>query len=134
MARKFEITFDGILSELCKGCHTKKHPESSHDPCTWCRAPFVSADIGCALKLCTPTRHRVPFYSDPRDNVPPAGYVVMAVYGGIVGIIAERQYKRALKNEYVNQTYGIWYAVNFPVFIQRPDGSLYLPRDPEHDH
>lgn len=134
MVRKFDVSFEELLSELCKGCQAKKHPESSHDPCTWCRMPFVSADIWYVLKLCTPTRHRVPFYSAPRDNVPPAGYVVMAVYSDIVGVVTERQYKRALKNKYVSQTCGIWYAVSFPVFVQRPDGSLYRPHSFEHDN
>lgn len=134
MPRKFEVSFETILSELRKGCHTEKHPESSHDPCTWCHIPFVADDIYYVVNHCTPTRRRVAFYSDPRDNVPPAGYVVMKIYDNEVGIIAERQYKRALKNEYVNQACGIWYAASFPVFVQRPDGSLYLPRDPEHDN
>lgn len=134
MTRKFDVSFEEILSELCNWSHTTRRPESTDGTCTWCCIPFVADDIYYVVNHCTPTRHRVPFYSDPRDNVPPAGYVVMTVYGDIVGIVTERQYKRALKNEYVNQTYGIWYAVTFPVFIQRPDGSLYLPRDPEHDN
>ena len=162
---KTNFAYSDIADELCRGCRPASHPGSRFDSCKWCDVTLVTETIWHALNESTPIRHRVSFYSDPRgnvppaiyavmaraqrehptrrrvafysdprDNVPPAGYVVMAVYGDIVGIVTERQYKRALKNEYVNQTYGIWYAVTFPVFIQRPDGSLYLPRDPEHDN
>lgn len=131
---KTNFAYSDIADELCRGCHPASHPDSHFDPCKWCGATIAAENIYGALKHAAPTRHRVPFYSDPRDNVPPAGYVVMAVYDNEVGIITERQYKRALKNEYVNQACGIWYAVSFPVFVQRPDGSLYRPHPFEHDN
>lgn len=123
-----------IVSLYCRPCNSGLYPREFAKDCNECSVPTWAWDIAEAIKSAAPTRHRVPFYSDPRDNVPPAGYVVMEVYDNEVGIIAERQYKRALKNEYVNQACGIWYAVSFPVFVQRLDGSLYLPRDPEHDN
>lgn len=123
-----------IVSLYCRPCNSGIYPREFAKDCNECSVPARTWDIAEAIKSATPTRRRVAFYSNPRDNVPPAGYVVMKIYDNEVGIIAERQYKRALKNEYVNQACGIWYAVSFPVFIQRPDGSLYLPRDPEHDN
>ena len=131
---KTNFAYSDIADELCRGCRPASHPGTHPGPCKWCGATIAAENIYGALKHATPTRHRVPFYSDPRDNVPPAGYVVMEIYDSVVGIIAERQYKRALKNEYVNQTCDIWYAVSFPVFIQRPDGSLYRPHSFEHDN
>lgn len=128
------FSYSDIADELCRDCHPASHPGAHLDPCKWCGATIAAENIYGALKHATPTRRRVAFYSDPRDNVPPAGYVVMEVYDNEVGIIAERQYKRALKNEYVNQACGIWYAVSFPVFIQRQDGSLYRPHSFEHDN
>ena len=131
---KTNFAYSDIADEICRGCRPASHPGSHLDPCKWCGATIAAENIYGALKHATPARHRVPFYSDPRDNVPPAGYVVMEVYDNEVGIIAERQYKRALKNKYVNQAGDIWYAVSFPVFIQRPDGSLYRPHSFEHDN
>lgn len=123
---KTDFAYLDIVDALRQGCRGI--------PYNWHEVIYSTERIWHALNDCTPTRRRVPFYSDPRDNVPPAGYVVMKIYDNEVGIIAERQYKRALKNEYVNQTYGIWYAVTFPVFVQRPDGSLYRPHAFEHDN
>lgn len=124
-----------IVSLYCRPCNSGLYPREFAKDCNECSVLSAWAwDIVEAIKSATPTRRRVPFYSDPRDNVPPAGYVVMAVYDNAVGIIAERQYKRALKNEYVNQACGIWYAVSFPVFVQRPDGSLYRPSALSHDN
>lgn len=131
---KTNFAYSDIADELCRGCRPTSHPGAHLDPCKWCGATIAAENICGALKHATPARHRVPFYSDPRDNVPPAGYVVMEVYDNEVGIIAERQYKRALKNVYVNPSCGIWYAVSFPVFVQRPDGSLYRPHSFEHDN
>ena len=131
---KTNFAYSDITDELCRGCHPASHPGSHLDPCKWCGAAIAAENIYGALKHATPTRHRVPFYSDPRDNVPPAGYVVMEIYNNEVGIIAERQYKRSLKNVYVNPSCGIWYAVSFPVFVQCPDGSLYRPHSYEHDN
>ena len=131
---KTNFVYSDIADELCRGCRPASHPDSHLDPCKWCIATIAAEKIYGALKHAAPARHRVPFYSDPRDNVPPAGYVVMEVYDYEVGIIAERQYKRALKNKYVNQAGDIWYAVSFPVFVQRPDGSLYRPHSFEHDN
>lgn len=126
--------YSDIVSLYCRPCNSGKYPREFVKACTECSVPARTWDIVEAIKCAAPTRRRVPFYSDPRDNVPPAGYVVMEVYDNEVGIIAERQYKRALKNKYVNQACGIWYAVSFPVFVQRPDGSLYRPHSFEHDN
>ncbi|MGM9684596.1 MAG: hypothetical protein ACI3XQ_13445 [Eubacteriales bacterium] len=131
---KNDFSYFDIVNELCQGCRPASHPGSRLDPCKWCDVTFATERIWHALKESTLTRRRVPFFSDPRDNVPPAGYVVMAVYDNAVGIISERQYKRALKNAYVNQACGIWYNTGFPVFVQRPDGSLYRPHAFEHDN
>ena len=131
---KTNFAYSDIVDELCRGCRPAGHPGSHLDPCKWCGATIAADNIYGALKHTTPTRHRVPFYSDPRDNVPPAGYVVMEIYDNEVGIIAERQYKRALKNIYVYPSCDIWYDVSFPVFVQRPDGTLYRPHSFEHDN
>ena len=131
---KTNFAHSDIAVELCRGCHPASYPGSRLVPCKWCDVPLTTEAIWHALNESAPTRRRVPFFSDPRDNVPPAGYVVMKIYDNEVGIIAERQYKRALKNEYVNQACDIWYGVSFPVFVQRPDGSLYRPHSFEHDN
>lgn len=131
---KTNFAYSDIADELCRGCRSASHPGSHLDPCKWCGATIAAENIYGALKHAAPTRRRVVFYSDPRDNVPPAGYVVMKIYDNEVGIITERQYKRSLKNAYINPSCVIWYAVSFPVFIQRPDGSLYRPHSFEHDN
>ena len=132
--RPWSELYHDIVTAYCLPCNSGLDPREFCKDCNECSVSTRAWDIAETIKCATPTRHRVPFYSDPRDNVPPAGYVVMTVYDNEVGIIAERQYKRAFKNEYVNQTCGIWYAVTFPVFVQRPDGSLYLPHASGHDN
>ena len=115
-----------IRHELCLGC------VSDPDECTGCHAPEIARTYAQAITSGTGhTRGRIYYYSS-RAVCPPAGYLVADTYvterGRRIVIVAERQYKRALKNPYVQAAgEGIYYADPIVVFIQRPDGTLYRP-------
>ena len=112
--------------ELCLGCIEEP------DECGTCRARPIARAYAQAITSGTGrTRGRLSYYSS-RAVCPPAGYLVADTYvtehGKRVAIVAERQYKRALKNPYVQAAgEGIYYADPIAVFIQRPDGTLYRP-------
>ena len=124
----FTQLYKSISHEFCLAC--VRDP----DECGACRAlaiayaytQAITSDIGH-------TRGRIYYYSS-RAVCPPAGYLVADIYGvdgNRIALVAERQYKRALKNPYVQADEGIYYADPIAVFIQRPDGTLYRP---EHDN
>ena len=127
---KNKLTFDqlyyAISHELCLGC------VSAPDECAGCHAPEIARDYARAIAWgLGHTRGRIYYYSS-RAVCPPAGYLVADTYvtehGNRVAIVAERQYKRALKNPYVQAAgEGIYYADPIAVFIRRPDGKLYRP-------
>lgn len=127
---KTKLTFcqlyDEISHELCLGC------VGDPDECRACRALTIAYAYAQAITSGTGhTRGRIYYYSS-RAVCPPAGYLVADTYvteqGRRVAIVAERQYKRALKNPYVKAAgEGIYYADPIAVFIQRPDGTLYRP-------
>lgn len=115
-----------IRHELCLECI------QDPDECTGCHAPEIARDYARAIaRGLGHTRGRIYYYSS-RAVCPPAGYLVadtyVTEYGNRVAIVAERQYKRALKNSYVKAAgEGIYYDDPIAVFIQRPDGTLYRP-------
>lgn len=122
-----------IIYELCFGC------VSDLDECSTCRACAIAYAYAQAITSgIGHTRKRIYYYSS-RAVCPPAGYLVADIYsaehGRRIAIVAERQYKRALKNPYVQAAgEGIYYADPIVVFIQRPDGSLYRPHSFDHDN
>ena len=121
-----------IRHELCLGCVSGPDECAACHACTIARAyaQVITSGIGH-------TRERIYYYSS-RAVCPPAGYFVADIYstgaGNRIALIAERQYKRALKNPYVQADEGIYYAYPIAVFIQRPDGTLYRPHSFEHDN
>lgn len=122
----FTQLYNSISHELCLGCIEEP------DECATCRAIAIARAYAQAIARDTGhTRKRIYYYSS-RTVCPPAGYLVADIYvtgdGSRVAIVAERQYKRALKNPYVQAAgEGIYYADLIAVFIQRPDGKLYRP-------
>jgi len=123
----FTQLYNSISHELCLGC------VSDPDECiTVCHAFEIACDYARAITRGTGhTRGRIYYYSS-RAVCPPAGYLVADTYvterGRRVAIVTERQYKRALKNPYVQAAgEGIYYADPIAVFIQLSDGKLYRP-------
>lgn len=120
----FDKLYYSISHELCLGCI------EGPDECRTCRALSIARAYAQAITSGTGhTRGRIYYYS-ARAVCPPAGYLVADTYvteqGRRVVIVAERQYKRALKNPYVKAAgEGIYYTDPIAVFIQRPDGTLY---------
>ena len=124
--RTFTQLYDSISHELCLGC--------VGDPaeCHACRAFEITYAYAQAITAGTGHTHGRIYYYSSRAVCPPAGYLVadtyVTEYGKRIAIVAERQYKRALKNPYVKAAgEGIYYADPIAVFIQRPDGTLYRP-------
>ena len=122
----FDKLYYSISHELCLGC------VGDPDECRTCRALSIAHAYAQAITSGTGhTRGRIYYYSS-RPVCPPAGYLVadtyVTKYGNRIALVAERQYKRALKNPYVQAAgEGIYYADPIAVFIQRPDGTLYRP-------
>lgn len=120
----FTQLYNSISHELCLGC------VGDPDECPACRARAIACVYAHAIKSGkNHTRGRIYYYSS-RAVCPPAGYLVADTYvtecGNRIAIVTERQYKRALKNPYVQAAgEGIYYADPIAVFIQRPDGTLY---------
>lgn len=126
---KIKLTFGELFREfwyeLCHECI------QDPDECATCHAIEIARDYAQAIAWSLGhTRGRIYYYSS-RAVCPPAGYLVADIYGTEYGnriaLVTERQYKRALKNPYVQAGEGIYYTDPIAVFIQRPDGTLYRP-------
>ena len=123
--RTYTELFSMIRDELCRECI------QDPDKCTACYVLAIARDYAQAIIRGTGhTRGRIYYYSS-RAVCPPAGYFVADIYStgtcNRIALIAERQYKRALKNPYVQADEGIYYAYPIVVFIQTPNGALYRP-------
>ena len=120
----FEKLYHAIIHELCLECVCPAVE------CAACRARSIAFDYAQAIAWnLGRARGRIYYYSS-RAVCPPAGYLVADTYGTADGnriaLVTERQYKRALKNPYVQTAgEGIYYTDPIVVFIQRPDGTLY---------
>ena len=128
----FDQLYYAISHELCLAC--------AGDPneCGTCRARAIAYSYAQAITSgIGHTRERIYYYSS-RAVCPPAGYFVADIYstgtGNRIALITERQYKRALKNPYVQADESVYYAYPIAVFIQRLDGTLYRPHSFEHDN
>ena len=121
----FDQLYSSISHEFCLACAADPYE------CSACRALAIAYTFAQTITSDSGrTRERIYYYSS-RAVCPPAGYFVADIYstgtGNRIALIAERQYKRALKNPYVQADGDIYYAYPIAVFIQRPDGTLYRP-------